>query len=102
MRSTFDVLADPTRRELLEHLRAGECSVGVLVDRMKMSQPAISKHLRILRDAGMATVRRDAQRRLYRLQPDGLREMDEWLAPFREFWAHRVDALEEVLNEMED
>ena len=67
-----------------------------------MSQPAVSKHLRILREAGLASVRRDAQRRIYRLDPDGLRELDAWLEPFRAAWEERLDALEDVLSSMED
>ena len=102
MVSTFDLLADPTRRRLLEALREGECSVGALVELLRMSQPAVSKHLRILRQAGLASVRKDAQRRIYRLNPEGLRELDEWLEPFRASWRERLDALEDVLSSMED
>ncbi len=100
--SAFDLLADPNRRRLLEALREGESSVGELVERLKLSQPSVSKHLRILREAGLAAVRRDAQRRIYRLDPRGLREVDEWLEPFRAFWEDRLDALEEVLSSMEE
>ena len=102
MRTAFDILADPSRRRLLEHLLQGECSAGVLVDRMEMSQPAVSKHLRVLRDAGLVSVRPDAQRRMYRLNPEGWRQMDDWLQPFRAYWEGRVDALERVLDSMED
>jgi DNA-binding transcriptional ArsR family regulator len=102
MTDSFDLLADPTRRRLLEELREGECSVGALVQRLEMSQPAVSKQLRVLREAGLASVRRDAQRRMYRLNPEGLRECDEWLRPFRAFWERRVDAMEHALSSMED
>ena len=102
MAGTFELLADSTRRRLLETLREGEYSVGALVDRLRMSQPSISKHLRVLREAGLATVRKDAQRRLYRLNPEGLREVDQWLEPFRASWGERLDALEDVLSSMED
>lgn len=102
MVSTFDLLADPTRRRLLETLCEGEYSVGALVERLQMSQPAVSKHLRLLREAGLALVRKDAQRRIYRLNPEGLRELDEWLEPFRASWGVRLDALEDVLSSMED
>ena len=100
--STFELLADPTRRRLLETLCEGEHSVGAMVDRLRMSQPAVSKHLRVLREAGFASVRRDAQRRIYRLNPERLRELDEWLEPFRASWEERLDALEDVLSTMED
>lgn len=102
MANAFGLLADPTRRRLLEELREGECSVGVLVERLKMSQPAVSKQLRVLREAGAASVRRDAQRRIYRLNPEALLELDEWLEPFRAFWERRVDAMEHTLSSMED
>lgn len=80
----------------------GERSVGELVKLLKMSQPAVSKQLRILREAGLASARVDAQRRIYRLDPEGLREVDEWLAPYREFWEERLDAMERTLDSMED
>lgn len=102
MATSFELLADPTRRRVLDELRAGERSVGELVERLKMSQPAVSKQLRLLRDAGLASVRADAQRRIYRLNPDGLREVDEWLAPYRAFWEERLDAMERTLESMED
>ena len=100
--TSFEVLADPTRRKLLEALRTGEHTVGALVNMLKISQPAVSKQLRTLREAGMASVRVDAQRRIYRLNPDGLRELDEWLVPYRAFWQDRLEALEETLDSMED
>ncbi len=91
MAASFELLADPTRRRLLDVLRQGERSVGELVERLEMNQPAVSKQLRVLREAGLASVRVDAQRRIYRLRPDGLREVDEWLAPYRAFWEGRLD-----------
>ena len=102
MATSFALLADPTRRRLLDELRQREQTVGELVQRLRMKQPAVSKQLRVLREAGLATVRVDAQRRIYRLNPDGLREVDEWLAPYRVFWEERLDALERTLESMED
>lgn len=98
----FEVLAEPNRRRLLDLLREGERSVGELVDALPVSQPAVSKHLRVLRDAGLVEVRRDAQRRLYRLRPEPLQELDEWLTPYRRAWAGRLDALGAHLDEMDD
>jgi DNA-binding transcriptional ArsR family regulator len=95
---TFDVLAEPRRRTILDLLRDGERSVGELVEQMELSQPAVSKHLRVLREAGLVTVRVAAQRRCYRLRPDPLAEVDAWLAPYRRFWADRLDALEHHLD----
>jgi DNA-binding transcriptional ArsR family regulator len=100
MATTFEVLAEPRRREILDLLRTGERPVGYLVDRLTVTQPAVSKHLRVLRDAGLVEVRHDAQRRLYRLRPEPLAEVDEWLAPYRRMWAGRLDALERRLDEM--
>ena len=102
MTHPFDVLGDETRRRLLRELSAGECSVGTLVARLDMSQPAVSKQLRVLREAGLATVRADGRRRLYRLDPRGLRPAEEWLRRLRAYWEERVDAMEGVLTEMED
>ena len=102
MTTAFELLADPTRRRLLDALRTGEQSVGALVERLKMNQPAVSKQLRVLREAGLASVRVDAQRRIYRLNPDGLREVDAWLAPYRALWEERLDAMERTLDAMED
>ena len=101
MTTTFELLADPTRRRVLDELRKNECSVGELVQRLGMKQPAVSKQLRVLREAGLATVRVDSQRRIYRLNPDRLREVDDWLTPFRAFWEERLDALEQTLDSME-
>jgi DNA-binding transcriptional ArsR family regulator len=98
MASTFELVADPTRRTILDLLREGERSVGELVERVGLSQPGVSKHLRALREAGLVGVRRDAQRRLYRLEPEQLSEIDAWIGPYREFWAGRLDALEQHLD----
>jgi DNA-binding transcriptional ArsR family regulator len=100
--TAFEVVAEPSRRRILELLRDGERPVGDLVAELTLSQPAVSKHLRVLRDAGLVEVRADAQRRLYRLIPEPLVEIDEWLTPFRESWARRLDALEAHLDRMED
>jgi DNA-binding transcriptional ArsR family regulator len=100
--NAFEVVAEPSRRRILELLRPGELPVGDLVDELTLSQPAVSKHLRVLRDAGLVDVRRDAQRRLYRLVPEPLVEIDDWLTPFREAWGRRLDALEARLDEMQD
>lgn len=93
------MLADGTRRDILDLLREGERPVGELVDHLGMSQPAVSKHLRVLRDAGLVEVRPDAQRRLYRLRPDPLVEIDRWLAPYRRLWSRSLDRLERHLEE---
>jgi len=98
--TTFEVLAEPSRRRILDLLRAEERSVGQLVDQLELSQPAVSKHLRVLREAGLVTVRVDAQRRCYRLRLEPLRELDDWLAPYRELWSDRLDALEQHLDRM--
>jgi len=95
----FAVLAEPTRREILELLRDGERPVGDLVDRLGMSQPAVSKHLRVLRDAGFVEVRPDANRRLYRLRVEPLTEIDAWLEPYRRLWTRSLDRLERHLEE---
>lgn len=100
--TAFELLAAPTRRRLLDELREGEQSVGALVARLGMNQPAVSKQLQLLREAGLAAVRIDGRRRLYRLNPERLREVDEWLAPFRAFWEERLDAMERTLDTMED
>jgi DNA-binding transcriptional ArsR family regulator len=98
----FDVLAEPHRRHILDLLRADERSVGELVDELGLSQPSISKHLRVLRDAGLVAVEADGQRRIYRLRAEPLREIDDWLRPYRRAWGARLDALERHLDEMED
>ncbi|MBN6034995.1 helix-turn-helix transcriptional regulator [Amycolatopsis sp. 195334CR] len=102
MATTFEVLAEPRRREILDLLRAGERPVGDLVDRLTLTQPTVSKHLKVLREAGLVEVRQDAQRRWYRLCPEPLAEIDAWLAPYRALWESRLDALERHLDTMED
>ena len=101
MALAFDVLAEPSRRRILDLLRDGERPVGDLVDALAMNQPAVSKHLRVLRDAGFVEVRAEAQRRLYRLRTEPLRAVDEWLAPYRRLWSDHLDALERHLETME-
>ena len=102
MSNAFEVVAEPSRRRILELLRDDDRPVNELVVELGLSQPAVSKHLRVLRDAGLVDVRRDAQRRIYRLVPEPLVEIDDWLTPFREAWARRLDALEAHLEQMED
>ena len=98
----FETLADASRRRILELLRAGERPVGVLVKELGMTQPAISRHLRVLREAGLVEARVDAQRRIYQLRADSLRELDAWLEPYRLLWSGRLDDLEHHLNQMEE
>ena len=98
----FDVLAEAHRRSILDLLRDSERSVGELVDVLGVSQPAVSKHLRVLREAGLVTARPDAQRRVYRLRPEPLRAIDDWLAPYRRLWSASLDALERHLDAMPD
>jgi DNA-binding transcriptional ArsR family regulator len=100
--SVFDVLAEPHRRQILELLTSAERPVGELVDELELSQPAVSKHLRILREAGLVEARGDAQRRLYSLRPEPLQVIEEWLAPYRRMWASRLDDLEAHLDAMDD
>jgi DNA-binding transcriptional ArsR family regulator len=100
--SVFEVLAEPRRRQILDLVRGGECSVNELVARLEMNQPAVSKHLRVLREAGLVRVRVDEQRRLYRLSPAPLRELDRWLAPYRAAWEASLDKLERHLDQMTD
>jgi DNA-binding transcriptional ArsR family regulator len=102
MASTFEVVAEPRRREILDLLRDAERPVGELVDRLALTQPAVSKHLKLLRDAGLVDVRVDAQRRFYRLKPEPLAELDAWLAPYRALWGDSLDALERHLDTMPD
>lgn len=102
MASTFEVLAEPRRREILDLLRTGERPVGDLVERLSLAQPAVSKHLKVLREAGLVEVRHDAQRRWYRLRPAPLVELDAWLAPYRALWNSSLDALERHLDSMPD
>ena len=96
--AVLDVIAEPTRRRILDALRGGERSVGELVKAVGMHQPGVSRHLKVLRDAGLVEVRQDAQRRLYRLRPEPLMDLDAWLEPFRAQWATRLDALERHLE----
>lgn len=102
MQTTFAVLAEPNRRRILDELSQGERTVNELVDSLSLSQPAVSKHLRVLRDAELVTARVDKQHRRYRLRPEGLQEVDAWLAPYRRFWAGRLDALETYLEQTQD
>ena len=94
----FEAVAEPSRRAILDALRRGEQPAGSLVSAVGLSQPGVSKHLKLLREAGLVSVRADGQRRLYRLQPQGLRELEAWLAPYRHFWADRLAALDEHLE----
>ena len=98
----LDVLAEPNRRLILDLLRERERPVGELVNELSVSQPAVSKHLRVLRDAGLVGVRIDAQRRLYRVRAEPLQALDEWLEPYRDLWRARLDQLEAHLDEMPD
>lgn len=94
----FEAIAEPQRRRLLDLLRAGERSAGDLVEATGLSQPGVSKHLKSLRDAGLVSMRPDGQRRLYRLEGRELAELDAWLKPFRQFWADRLNALDDHLE----
>jgi DNA-binding transcriptional ArsR family regulator len=101
MESAFAILAEPNRRAILSLLVSSERSVGELERRLRMAQPSVSKHLRVLREAGFVESRVEAQRRVYRLRHEPLMEVDSWLAPFRRFWSAHVDALERHLDRME-
>jgi DNA-binding transcriptional ArsR family regulator len=96
--AVLEAIAEPTRLRILDAVRDGERSVSDLVDEVGMSQPGVSRHLKVLRDAGLVDVRRDAQRRLYRLRPEPLMDLDAWLEPYRAEWAGRLDALEDHLR----
>lgn len=100
MESVFEVIAEPNRRAILSLLASSEQSVGEIERRLRMAQPTVSKHLRVLREAGFVESTVDAQRRLYRLRAEPLQELDAWLAPFRRFWSAHVDALERHLDRM--
>jgi DNA-binding transcriptional ArsR family regulator len=102
MQSTFAVLAEPNRRRILDELCQGERTVGELVERLSVSQPAVSKHLRVLREAELVASRVDKQHRRYRLRPERLAEIDAWLAPYRHFWAGRLDALQAHLDQEQE
>jgi DNA-binding transcriptional ArsR family regulator len=98
MESTFAVIAEPNRRAILSLLASSELSVRDIEERLRMSQPSVSKHLRVLREAGFVESRTDAQRRVYRIRPEPLMEVDAWLTPFRRFWSAHIDALERHLD----
>lgn len=102
MASTFEALAEPRRREILDLLRERERLVGDLVAHLRLAQPTVSKHLKVLRGAGLVDVRHDAQRRWYRLRPEPLAEIEAWLAPYRRMWETSLDALERHLDAMPD
>jgi DNA-binding transcriptional ArsR family regulator len=99
--SVFEIISEPNRRAILSLLVASEQSVGEIERRLRMPQPTVSKHLRVLREAGFVESTVDAQRRLYRLKPEPLQEVDDWLVPFRRFWSAHVDALERHLDRMD-
>ena len=101
MESSFAIIAEPNRRAILSLLASSERSVGEIERRLRMPQTSVSKHLRVLREAGFVESRIDAQRRVYRIQPEPLQELDAWLAPFRRLWTAHVDALERHLDRME-
>lgn len=101
MTTIFEALADPTRRRILDLLRERPRLVGELVDLIQISQPGISKHLKVLREAGLVRVRQDAQRRWYELRIEPLAEIEAWLAPYREQWEARYNRLEDLLNELQ-
>jgi DNA-binding transcriptional ArsR family regulator len=102
MESVFEIIAEPNRRAILSLLVFAEHSVGEIERQLRMTQPTVSKHLRVLRDAGFVESTVDAQRRLYRLRPEPLQEVDAWLAQFRQFWSAHVDALERHLDRMQE
>jgi len=101
MESVFEIIAEPNRRAILSLLVSSQHSVGEIERQLRMSQPTVSKHLRVLRDAGFVESTVDAQRRLYRLKPGPFQEVDAWLAQFRRFWSAHIDALERHLNRMD-
>jgi DNA-binding transcriptional ArsR family regulator len=100
MESVFEIIAEPNRRAILSLLGSSQQSVGEIERQLRMTQPTVSKHLRVLREAGFVESEVDAQRRLYRLKPERLQEVDAWLEPFRRFWSAHVDALERHLDRM--
>ena len=101
-RSPFDAISDPTRRAILDHLRRGELGAGEIAARFPVSRPAIARHVRVLRKAGLLRERREAQRRFYSLEPGGLAEIDRWLQPYRLFWAARLVDLKSFVETNED
>jgi DNA-binding transcriptional ArsR family regulator len=102
MESVFEIIAEPNRRAILSLLVSSQQSVGEIERQLRMPQPTVSKHLRVLREAGFVESTVDAQRRLYRLKPEPFQEVDTWLAPFRRFWSAHIDALERHLDRMEE
>ena len=98
METSFAIIAEPNRRAILSLLASSERSVSEIEQKLRMAQPSVSKHLRVLREAGFVEARVDAQRRVYRIRPEPLREVDAWLAPFRELWSTHLDALERHLD----
>jgi DNA-binding transcriptional ArsR family regulator len=102
MVTTFEALVDPTRRRILDLLRERPRLVGELVDQLQISQPLMSKHLRVLRDVGLVQVRQDAQRRWYELRPEPLMELDAWLTSYRHLWEERLDRLGDYLTELQE
>ncbi len=102
MESSFGIIAEPNRRAILSLLASSDRSVNEIERQLRMSQPSVSKHLRVLRDAGFVEARVDAQRRVYRIRPEPLMEVDAWLATFRRFWSTHVDALERHLDRIGD
>jgi DNA-binding transcriptional ArsR family regulator len=98
--SVFEIIAEPNRRAILSLLASSQQSVGEIERRLRMTQPTVSKHLRVLRDAGFVESTVDAQRRVYRLKPEPFQQMDTWLAQFRRFWSAHIDALERHLDRM--
>jgi DNA-binding transcriptional ArsR family regulator len=101
MESSFAIIAEPNRRAILGLLASSERSVGEIESQLGMAQPSVSKHLKVLREAGFVEARVEAQRRVYALRPEPLMEIDAWLEPFRRFWSAHVDALERHLDRME-
>jgi DNA-binding transcriptional ArsR family regulator len=102
MESAFAIIAEPNRRAILSLLVSSERSVSEIEHSLRIPQPSVSKHLRVLREAGFVEARIDAQRRLYRIRPEPLREVETWLAPFRRFWSAHLDALERHLDDMDE
>ncbi|WP_137109726.1 helix-turn-helix transcriptional regulator [Rhodobacter sp. SY28-1] len=99
---TFAILAEPSRRSILDRLRTGEASVNSLSAQLQMTQPSVSKHLKVLKDAGFVSSRTDAQRRIYQLEFDRIKAIDAWLEPYRELWSRHLDALERHLDRKRD
>jgi DNA-binding transcriptional ArsR family regulator len=100
VQSVFEIIAEPNRRAILSLLASSERSVGEIESELRLPQPTVSKHLRVLREAGFVEAQVDAQRRLYRLRPEPLQEVDAWLTQFRQLWSAHVDALERHLDRM--